>query len=176
MSYKAICTALNMPDIEITIRCMRLQFLQAMVNEPLKHQLFWCSMLAKYEFEEQAVSNPWAEQFCKDIASLEGLDGVQQLVTQVGHYAQNKGGRALKILIQNLECRSEFLNLDIKQYKQREIKRQQAHRFAYDYEGEQGAKADHEEQESREDEFHDPPHPPEVMYECRMLKTDGSVC
>ena len=96
MTYEAICNHLNMPSIDITIRCMRLQFLQAMVAEPLKHQLFWCSMLAKYEFEETAVSNPWAEQFCRDIACLEGLDGVQQLVTQVEHFAEKKRWQGIK--------------------------------------------------------------------------------
>ena len=77
-------------------------------------------MLAKYEFEEVAASSPWAEQFCQDLISLDDLDGVQMLVTQVKHFAEKKGGRALKILIQNLECRNEFLNFDIKRYKQRE--------------------------------------------------------
>ena len=65
-------------------------FLQAMVEEPLKHQLFWCSMLSKYEFEETVASNPWAEQFCQDLISLEDLDGVQTLVTQIKHFSEKR--------------------------------------------------------------------------------------
>ena len=82
----------------------------------------------------------------------------------------------MKILIQNLECRSELLNLDVKQYKQREIKRQKACKFAYDYEREGEVNQDQQVSKSVDDDYHDPPPPPEIMYECKMCKKDGSVC
>ena len=94
---------------------------------------------------------------------------------------ENFFGKSLKILIQNLEGRGEFLNLDIRQYKHREIKNQQAHRFEYDYvrgdsEGPQQSDGQGLREEEGEDRYDDLPPPPQEVFVCNMCKKDGSVC
>ena len=80
LSYLEVCKHLGTPTLEAVLRTARLKFLQSMTRDPEAHQLFWCCALGKYEFEPQAQTNPWSEQYFTDIIELEPLDGVQYLV------------------------------------------------------------------------------------------------
>ena len=111
MSYERVCAELGIPNIGTAIKCVRLKLLQSMVADPKNHQLFLSALLSKYEFEDTTASNPWAEQFCGDILALRGVDGVQYLVDQIGHYQQQKNENLLKSFfkIKSVEENSSIL-------------------------------------------------------------------
>ena len=107
MSYETVCRELGVPTIDVTLRAARLKFLQSMTRDPKHHQLFWSCILGKYQFEEEAQTNPWSEQYCADLMDLKHFDGVETLCSKLQDEFSEKEGQALKILIGNEECRRE---------------------------------------------------------------------
>ena len=106
ISYVEVCRVLERPTIDVVLRASRLKFLQTLTAKPQHHQLVWCCLIGKYEFEEQQVGNPWSNQFCLDILELKNFDGLETLCSCMQEAYDKHGGLALKILLDNKECKT----------------------------------------------------------------------
>ena len=134
MSYKNVCVTLGVPPLEAVLRTARLKFLQSMTRKPQEHQQFWSCVVGKYEFEEVPQTNPWAEQYCNDIEHLKPFDWVDSLVQRFSEQRETSQGQALRLLLHDKECRSEFLKFDVRQYKVYSVSHEKNNAFRYDYE------------------------------------------
>ena len=118
-----VCSEFGVPRFTVLLRAHRLKFLQMVLKDPLHHDMFWTALLGKYEFEESAHTNLWSEQFCADLIDLKHFDGVQTLCDKLQNEFSEKKGQALRMLIQDQECKREFLKFDFRQYKVHAIRK-----------------------------------------------------
>ena len=65
---------------------------------------------------------------------LEHFDGVQHLVQTIQHGERQHNGLELKYLLEDNECRSEFLKFDVWQLKAQSVKSMKSLEFVYTYE------------------------------------------
>ena len=119
ISYIEVCRALEMPTIDVVLRTSRLKFLQTLSAKPQHHQLVWCCLIGKYEFEEELTDNPWARLYCSDIIELEEFDGVYEVSEAIKDKFRTMGGRALKLLLVDSRLREIFVQFDISQIKRK---------------------------------------------------------
>ena len=150
LSNEDVCEKLSMPPFPIVLRILRLRFLQSMIRDPSHHQLFWCAVLGKFDFELVHTSTEWGDKVCCDIIDVYQFDDICIVSAAIDHLYQHQKGLALQLFLHDREMADTFCRFDLRQTR---VHKQQAtvlgstrssgcHAVAYSYDSQSVYEAD----------------------------------